>query len=866
MDNLNQGNESDAIREKANILNDKIVQNTETSVTGGGHLPPTRKKREKRQTRVMFEEAVARSRMTADEYRASLVAEAESKAREEARIAAEAKAKEEADAFEALKRQAEAEAKAQAEEIEKLKAQAEADAAAREEELARARAQYEEDFRRQAEEIARQAREEAQTTVSEEREGAIESEEVLNNFDRFESDDKSFETEDGFTDNQEDTSASVAPSYDLIETEALNESAVGSDKTSDASVFEQESEVFEEKTPVFNEESPVFEEETPVFNEEPPVFDDVQTVSEGESFFEETMIFEEQDSDQRINADPSDVDIQVASQSESAETDAESEPDDFGFAIDTMTKSDAAAELKYDHAAYRTRRKPVDSAKTTDIPWVIPGNVQESEPLEEAPEITPEPQETVQEELHAIAEMPVIEETRSEREERDVLAVLDEYDKTGEPDVKRQTLSDDEFDRLESETPFSETDDSTLHHTADTSSKTDVNVDFDEELFTSEDLNDNAVSANTLFDVEEIAEVSPAANDTKNDTAFAEDLSHFETVETASNHSSSAMSKDGVDDDLFEEMAEIPESNDDLFESESIDETDNKQPVTEKTVSVDPFRETKKESDTHDITSSGAGEKFGSDSIESFDNLFEEESVADMPADASDRFDTKPIAYKSDTAFSEESISEKQDVVPSEEPKSKDSSIQMLDELFDLDDHIADQTPVTEQKETSEINLEEIKPHKKKSDDDFDLEMLDINSMNAKYSVASEAADIDSSSKTTTKKDLDKSDAVELNSSDSPKKSTVNINQIDSDDDLFSVEDVPEKAEATVKTVTEKIVPANASNADSLFESEIISPDSRTAPLPNLDPEATTPLEKQDMSAQSKVSKAYDALFEEDES
>lgn len=43
MDNLNQGNESDAIREKANILNDKIVQNTETSVTGGGHLPPTRK-------------------------------------------------------------------------------------------------------------------------------------------------------------------------------------------------------------------------------------------------------------------------------------------------------------------------------------------------------------------------------------------------------------------------------------------------------------------------------------------------------------------------------------------------------------------------------------------------------------------------------------------------------------------------------------------------------------------------------------------------------------------------------------------------------------------------------------------------------
>ena len=77
---------------------------------------------------------------------------------------------------------------------------------------------------------------------------------------------------------------------------------------------------------------------------------------------------------------------------------------------------------------------------------------------------------------------------------------------------------------------------------------------------------------------------------------------------------------------------------------------------------------------------------------------------------------------------------------------------------------------------------------------------------------------------------------------------------------------VPEKAEATVKTVTEKIVPANVSNADSLFESEIISPDSRTAPLPNLDPEATTPLEKQDMSAQSKVSKAYDALFEEDES
>ncbi|MBR0383416.1 MAG: hypothetical protein IJH61_01870 [Eubacteriaceae bacterium] len=922
MDNLNHGNESDAIREKANALKEMVMQNAESSATGGGHLPPMRKKRGERKTHAIFEKAVTRSRMTADEYRAALVAEAEAKAKEEARLAAEAKAKEEAMAMEALKRQAEAEAKAQAEEIERLKAQAEADAAAREEELARVRAEAEEEAKRQAEEAARIAREEAEEAARKAREEAMEAEKTPDIAEQADDESESFEAVDDIFDNSEEESAELTPSDDQIETEVPDEDVYDLDNASlepvhdDESVaFDEEKPVFDEdeppvpqeSTPVFEEEKPVFEESAPVFDEEKPVFEeeDVVEFEEETVFEEETPIFEEQEMEQ------SDDDTIYADDADSADQANATEPDDFGFAIDTMTKSEAATELKYDHAAFRTHRKHHEPVKTTNIPWVIPGNVQDNTVSEETQESVSEPQ--VVEEVAGPEESPAVQapieaESRSEREERDVLSLLDEYEEKGEAVFEKESVVDTkvETDQLQESAPDS-ADQGELEDKVDElfeiGDEIDTKDDLKEELVSSEALNADAVSANTLFETEEMVEKSPAKDDFKDD-----DLFETETVDDASSkpavESTAIKSDERFEETLFTEMKDLPESNDDLFETESIDTLDDQTSTREETKPADDVFE--KEDIVSDDAKAGEAAASAAAPAESFDDLFEEEAITDKPSvDDTDRFDTKPIADKVSALFDEDSASDKQDDLfteeivdetveekqddlkteapeavekpaVEEEPKATESpaaekpTVPMLDELFDLDDHIADPTPVDNKKAAPALEKKEApkpieKPKTDVSDDDVELEMVDLDNLTVNRVVDNGAGDTRTPSEILTDDDADKIEAVDLSAPQAKPVQKVNIDQLNSLDDLFSVETVPEKVEPKVKTVTEKIVPGKTADDDALFETETITPGSRTAPLPNLDPKATTPLEKQDMSAQSKVSKAFDALFEEDE-
>ncbi|MBQ3335234.1 MAG: hypothetical protein IJG85_06590 [Eubacteriaceae bacterium] len=918
MDNLNHGNESDAIREKANALKEMVMQNAESSATGGGHLPPIRKKRGERKTHAIFEKAVTRSRMTADEYRAALVAEAEAKAKEEARLAAEAKAKEEAMAMEALKRQAEAEAKAQAEEIERLKAQAAADAAAREEELARVRAEAEEEAKRQAEEAARIAREEAEEAARKAREEAMEAEKTPDIVDQTDDESESFEAVDDIFDNPEEESAEIKSSDDQIETEVPDEDVYDLDNTSlepvhdDESVaLDEEKPVFDEdvppvpqeSTPVFEEEKPVFEESAPVFDEEKPVFEeeDVVEFEEETVFEEETPIFEEQEMEQ------SDDDTIYADDADSADQADETEPDDFGFAIDTMTKSEAATELKYDHAAFRTRRKHHEPVKTTNIPWVIPGNVQENTVPEETQEITPEPQvveEVAKPEESPAVQAPIKAESRSEREERDVLSLLDEYEAKGEEVFEEESVADTKDETAEPQESASDSaDQGKLENKVDElfeiDDEIDTKDDLKEELVSSETLNADAVSANTLFETEEMVEKSPAKDDFKDD-----DLFETETVNDASTkpavESTAIKSDERFEETLFTEMKDLPESNDDLFETESIDTPDDQTTSREETKPADSVFE--KEDIVSDEAKAGEATASAAAPAESFDDLFEEEAIADKPSvDDTDRFDTKPIADKVSALFDEDSASDKQDDLFTEEivdekpddlkteaskaaekpvaevesqatesPAAEKPTVPMLDELFDLDDHIADPTPVDNKQtapasEKKEMSKPIEKPKTDVSDDDVELEMVDLDNLTVNRVVDNGAGDTRTPSEILTDDDADKIEAVDLSAPKVQSTQKVNIDQLNSLDDLFSVETVPEKAEPKVKTVTEKIVPGQTVDDDALFETETITPGSRTAPLPNLDPKATTPLEKQDMSAQSKVSKAFDALFEEDE-
>ena len=910
MDNFNQNNESDVIREKSNALKEMIMQNSESSATGGGHLPPARKKRGERKVNAIFEKAVTRSRMTADEYRAALVAKAEAKAKEEARLAAEEKAKEEAKALEELKRQAEAEAKAQAEEIERLKAQAAAEAAAREEELARVRAEAEEAARLQAEEAARLAKEEAEEAARKAQEEALQAKEAQTVADDIEDGGDSFESADRFFDETKIDAPVTESTDELFKTETVDEVVATSEKESVSPVFEEETPdieeaplfeeeksdveeaplfeeetpvveeapLFEEETPVveeaplFVEETPVFEnetpiiEESPVFEEETPIIKEETPVFEEDSVFEETTIVEDQDELQNADEAQADAGEQFTYEAEPAETDIETEPDDFGFAIDTMTKSETATELKYDHSAYRTRRKHHDTPKTTDIPWVIPGNIQESTPAEEITESTPEPQEEIEvaqpEESPAIS-TPIPVESRSEREERDVLSLLNILDEKNKSDSEEETKGDTESVKPESDDSlFEDANNAKLSDKIDELFETDDIAESDEALVSTRDLNADAVSANTLFDTEEIIEESPAEEVANKSDHTADDLFETETIENASNNDA-VVSESVKSDDSFEErladMPKIPESNDDLFETESIDTADVRTPFSEESVDEN----------------NGDTPVEKAVPVESLDDLFDEETVVDKP----DRFDTKPIADKESALFSEEPISEKQVDVPeepaagekqddlsSEKPKA---SVKMLDDLLDLDDHVTDQLPIQEKTETPKpIKQETENPDPKPAEVPggvADFEMVDLDSLNVNRVVDNGAGDMRTPSEILTD-DTDKVEAVDLSApKEQPKASQINISELDSIDDLFSVETVPEKVATKVKTVTETISPEKASDADSLFESEIISPGSRTAPLPNLDPKATTPLEKQDMSAQSKVSKAYDALFEEDE-
>ena len=886
MDNLNHGNESDAIREKANALKEMVMQNAESSATGGRHLPPARKKRGERKTNAIFEKAVTRSRMTADEYRAALVAEAESKAKEEARLAAEAKAKEEALAMEELKRRAEAEAKAQAEEIERLKAQAAAEAAAREEELARVRAEAEEEVRRQAEEAARQAREEAEEAARKAREEAAKAEaeatpEITDIPDNI-PEDESFEEVNGIFDKQEEVFPDYAPT-DIkseaeikSEIEVLDEDVFVIDNASSEPVDESASVEFDEEKPVFDEESPVFEESEPVFEEELP--EEVKHDSKEESIFEEeTPIFEEQDLSQADeNGMIDEDDGEAADQTES---------DDFGFAIDTMTKSESATELKYDHTAFRTRRKRLDGVKTTDIPWVIPGNVQENASREEidevTPEVTPEPEEaeeSVQSEQAFPVQKPVVAESRSEREERDVLSLLNEYEANNEAVDEEKSKTDDKSEIIESETSFSEdADNRELENKVDELFETDDIIDANKDdsktvLVSSEDLKADAVSANTMFETESMDNASPQS-----------------TVEPIS-----VKTDDLFEETLFTEMEELPKSNDDLFETESIEDSENRMAVPDERSSAEsPLEKEKVSADKDELTSETESET-DEVSSQSFDDLFSEETIADD----TDRFATKPIADKIDVLFDEETISdnrdnlftaenvtEKQDDAMSEAPETKDEpqateasktaeesktgklSVPMLDDLIDLDNQIADRPSADKKQETpstdSDKSAKPVEKPKDTFDDTIDIEMVDFKSLNVNHVTDNGAGDTGTPSERLKDDSADQVKAVDLNA---PKTTpTVNIDQFDSLDDLFSVETVPEKVKAKVETVKEKIVSGQADDAESLFESETITANSRTAPLPNLDPKATTPLEKQDMSAQSKVSKAYDALFEEDE-
>ena len=463
---------------------------------------------------------------------------------------------------------------------------------------------------------------------------------------------------------------------------------------------------------------------------------------------------------------------------------------------------------------------------------------------------------------------PIPAESRNEREERDVLSLLDTLDKTGETEFKEEANDVSESEKTEADDALSKgADDKNLTEKVDKLFETDNMADDDEALFSTEDLSADAASANTLFDTEEIIEESPAKEADKKADTSADDLFETEVIETKLDND--AVSSEPVkEDDLFEEsladMPEIPESNDDLFETESIETTDTQTSFKTETLSTDSVFEKEESFDDNTDALSKEATVNTISPVEAADDLFEEEPVAEE----SDRFDTKPIANKVDALFEEEPVDEKQDDLSSKASKADKSTVPMLDELYDLDDHIADQAPVEAKTEAPKaIKQEPIKPIEKPAEtnnDAFDIEMIDLDSINVNRVVDNGAGDTRTPSEILSD-DSNDVNAVNLSAPKAQPKTQVNIESIDSLDDLFSVETVPEKVETKVKTVTEKIVPDKAADTDSLFESEIITPASQTAPLPNLDPKATTPLEKQDMSAQSKVSKAFDVLFEEDE-